>query len=182
MSTEILEPGSCDKTTSGWNACGACSAGAETCTCETASGCSSGSVEKSGARFYNFDTPSQQAFWTSVIIKVDWKLFKMTDGDSASCDQNKLYLQYSLNGNSNPWTNFSGFPKTKSTSHQTGTATQSFSVGQNIANVQVRMYALAECCEPCAGADDCCIDVEGREVCYCSSCGSCPGDCYPGAC
>lgn len=182
MSVETLEPNSCDKTTSGWNACGACSAAAETCNCSTASGCSSGSVEKSGVRFYSFDSPSQQAFWTSVIIKVNWKLYKETDGDAASCDKNRLYLQYSLNGNQNPWTNFSGFPKTATGSNQTGVATQSFGIGQNIANVQVRAYAEAECCQPCDGVDHCCITVGEHETCYCGSCASCSGTCNPGAC
>ncbi len=184
MPTEILEPNSCDKTTSGWNPCGACSVsgGSETCNCETASGCSSGSVEKSGARFYNFDAATQQAFWTSVLIKVDWKLYAETGDDPGSCDQNKLYLQYKT---ASSWNNFSGFPKTASGSNQTGTATQSISTGQNIANVQVRMYALAECCSPCqSGADDqCCVDIEGHEICWCVlNCGNCTGDCSPGAC
>lgn len=180
MPIETLEPNSCDKTLTGMNACGACSAGAETCDCETASGCSSGSVEKSGAEFYNFDSAVHQAEWSTAILKVNWKLYGETDGDSASCDQNKLYLKYYTNLVG--WQNFSGFPKTATGSNQTGTATASISTSTSVASIKIQAYALAECCTPCSGGDECCMDVEGREICFCSSCASCTGDCNAGAC
>jgi hypothetical protein len=141
-------------------------------------------VEKSGADFFNFDAASYQAYWTAATLKVDWKLWKLTGDDSGSCDQNKLYLQYNLGSG---WNNFSGFPKSATGSTQTGTATKALGLSQNMANVQVRAYALAECCTPCAptATDRCCENIEGREFCWCvDDCATdCPfGDCEYGGC
>ncbi len=179
MSTEILEPNSCDKTTSGWTACGACSAGAETCDCSAVSSCDGGSNVKSGARYYSFDSPSQQAYWSSVLIKVDWKLFAKT----ASCNTCQLVIQYSINGGSS-WITM--LTKNATGSDQTGTETQAISTSQNIANVQVRVYGSATSCSPCSGgAVDCgYYDTEAsRWFCWNEDdCPSCSESCNPPEC
>jgi hypothetical protein len=190
MPTETLEPNSCDKTTSGWDACGFCSVsgGSESCNCSAASTCSDGSVHSSGARFHNFDSPSHQGEWDDCQLKVAWKLYGETGDDSASCVIHRAYLQYSTNGGSG-WNNFPGFPKNATGSNQSGTATHELSTGQNIANVQVRMYVQVQSCDPCAGGstDECCETIEGtgKEFCYCipsCSTGCSGGDCEEGAC
>jgi len=179
MSTETLEPGSCDKTTSGWDACALCNAGAETCDCSANSVCSDGSNAKSGARYYNFDTPTQQEHWSSVIIKVDWKLYAKT----ASCNANQLVIQYSTNGGSG-WTTM--LTKNATYSDQTGTETQSFSTSQNIANVQVRVYGSATSCSPCTGgAVDCGYYDNEANRWFCwkeGDCPSCAEECDPPEC
>lgn len=186
MPLETLEPNSCSKTMQGYGTgtCGTCSAGGESCNCEAASGCDSGSNELVGVTFYNFDAPTQQDNYTSVVLKVSWKLHKRNDGDADSCNIERMYLMYSLNGGGS-FSYFDGFHKTQSGSNQTGTASKTLSVSQDMSDVKVRAYARADCCTPCTGADECCqwVPELGRDICWCvSGCGNCPADCSPGAC
>jgi len=153
MSTEILNPSSCDKTTSGWQSCGSCSAGSETSECEATSTCDSGSNEKSGARFYGFDTPVFQDDYSALTAKFQYKLFSKTGDDSASCNTNQLVIQYSYNSGGS-WTTFATI--SASGSHKTGTASVALTnpSTRNIANVQLRSYASATSCDPCSGGGD----------------------------
>lgn len=179
MSTEILEPNSCDKTTSGWTACGSCSAASETCDCSAISSCEGGANVKSGARFFNFDAADEQAHWTSVLIKVDWKLYAQT----SSCNLCQLVIQYSTNGGGG-WNTM--LTKNATGSDQTGTATQAISTSQNIANVQVRMYGTATSCSPCPGGSEECgfYDSEAsRWFCWgVDNCIECTEECNPPEC
>jgi hypothetical protein len=179
MPTETLEPNSCDKTTSGWDACESCSASGESCDCSGISSCDGGANAKSGARFHNFDSPAHQGEWDDCEIKVDWKIYAKT----TSCNVCQLVIQYSTNGGG-AWNNFSGFPKDATYSDQTGTATQSLSTGQNISNVQVRMYGSATSCSPCPGGSERCGFYEmGKWFCWnVDNCGECTEECNPGGC
>jgi hypothetical protein len=70
MATETLEPTACDKTTSGWSACGSCS---------------------SGARYHTFDSPSYQSYWTALVAKMDYKVWAFNDDDSTACYTNHTH-------------------------------------------------------------------------------------------
>jgi hypothetical protein len=174
MATEILEPNSCDKTTSGWQACGACSAGSETSTCEATSDCDSGSNVKSGARFHNFDAATKSH--SSRSLKFDYKLWANDGDDAASCNTNQLVVEYSLNGGSgwNSWSTVSS-----GSSNKTGSLSQSISTSQDISQVQVRSYASATSCSPCSGGGGSIwcgfYDSElGRNFCWkVDDCGDC---------
>jgi hypothetical protein len=179
MPTEILEPNSCDKTTSGWVACGSCSASGESCDCSASSSCDGGANSKSGARFYNFDNPDYQDDWSSVLIKVDWKIYAQED----TCNLCQLIIQYSTNGGSG-WNTM--LTKNATGSDQTGQATQAISTGQNISNVQVRMYGSATSCDPCSGGPgdvDCGWYEGGKWFCYHeTNCSQCADECNPPEC
>jgi hypothetical protein len=185
MPTEILEPGGCDKTTSGWSACGSCSAAAETCDCVATSDCSSGSNEKSGARYHTFDTPVYQSSYSALALKVDYKVFAYDGDDSSACNKNQMVIQYSTNGGSS-WSTVTTV--NAGASNKTGTASQTISspTTVNIANVQVRIYASATCCTPCASGDVGCGFYDeglGRWFCWnVDNCGECAQTCDPGGC
>jgi hypothetical protein len=181
MATEILEPSSCDKTTSGWSACGSCSAGSETCDCTATSDCTSGTTEKSGARFYNFGSASYQSYWTAVVAKMDYKVWAHDGDDSTSCTNSRAKAQYSTNGGST-WSDIGSYINAGS-SNKTGTVTKSgLSTSLNVSNFQMRIFAEAKSCSPCAssGRPDRCwyYDSElGKEFSFCaSSCSGCTGE------
>jgi hypothetical protein len=188
MGTEILDPGGCDKTTSGWSACGACSAGGESCTCEASSDCDSGTNVKSGARYYSFDSPVHQGDYTALNLKYQYKVWAHDGDDGTACNTSRMVIQYSTNGGSSwlSWDSVSAGGGSK-----TGTKTKSISTGTNIANVQIRMYAEAACCTPCEsgpGYDYICEMYDGeldRTFCHhAEDCGDCGigWDCSEGSC
>lgn len=159
MATETLNPTArtCPASGQGGFACN--SNTNTTASCTVASPCNVAPLIKDSCEWHSFDSPSFQDDWSSVHLEVPWTVDAQgTDEDDCSLEEVKL--QYSTNGGS-AWANFSGFPKTPSGSSQSGTASQSLSVGQNIADVRVRIIVQVIGLETCGSPPDPCGTTAG---------------------
>lgn len=134
MSTETLYPTAVTTPSAGGVSC----SGTDTArTCTADSNCADGLV-KATADHTTFQSPSFQAYWSSVNLKIVWNVEEQGVAED-DCSAEVVYFKYTLNASS--WT--TALTKTPSGSSQSGTYTKSLSTSQNIGNVQVRIDSQA---------------------------------------
>lgn len=113
-----------------------CTGTATTAVCTLSKDCRSTALGQASIQWSAWQDPAHQADWTSASLKVEWTF----DPRGGGCDGVvRLRLEYSTNGGSS-WTAFSGFPKNATGALQSGTASVSVAVGQNLDNLLVRMF------------------------------------------
>lgn len=161
MSTETLYPTAVTTPSTGGGSC----SGSDTArNCSAVSNCGDGLV-KSTADHRTWQSPSYQAYWSSVDLKIAWDKDGQPSG-SRDCEnytgRGEYRLKYSLNGGG-AYYDVSGFPKAGENLNKTGTATVGLSTSQNIGNVKVRINCQAEA--PSCPTGACCT---GTNFCNCS--------------
>lgn len=150
MSVETLRPTAYTAPAPGAGTA-ACTATATTATCTSSKNCTSTSLLQRSASFHTWATPAHQDDYSSLTLKVEWTLAALA-GD-ACAGIASMRLEYSTN-DGDTWAAFTGFPKAATGSPQSGTASKTLSVSQDLSQLRVRVVLEIQIYEHCTGPSD----------------------------